>query len=198
MIRLRGTAVDGEKVEFKIEDCPVRISETKIALLGKPMSKILDIRSITRGNEWYFEGDVIVDAKTDKELGIVIYAGGFYLHTNADEIKDIPPISHIKVREGNEKSISLALSYESTTKLGFGYKGNHISLKSFITKVGEFVALEGIVALVRPSDIHIFTGLYSDVDGRPLYFDEEYRGGTVLLDGNRVCVVWQDGLAQEL
>lgn len=198
MIRLRGTAVDGEKVEFTIADCPVRISETKIALLGKPMSKILDIRSITRGNDWYFEGDVIVDAETDEELGVVVYAGGFYLHTNECEIKDIPSVAHIKVREGNERSISLALSCESTTKLGFGYKGNHISLKSFITKVGEYVALEGVVALVRPEDIHVFTGLYSEEDGRPLYFEEEYRGGSVLLDGNRVCVVWQDGLAQEL
>lgn len=177
---LKGYTEYGGRVDFSLQDCPILISDTKIALSGIKKSRLIKVNTIVRGDKetGVFEGDeVYCDGIL---LGIVVYSKGFFLQDLNKSLKKLSQLQHIQVKEGNVKTVRDAFYSPHRTALTFGYKNDRIDFKSFVTKSGEFISIAETSRLVDPKDLLFFTG-YSRSDGRGIHFGELYKGGTVVL-----------------
>jgi len=186
-MELRGVTTANVVEYFTIADCPALVSEGQLALFGKPFSGILRKDTVVRGVDGVYEGDIVVDSITGEELGIVVFAKGFKLHRNGEALKEFPKMEHIEVKEGNKESMRIATTEQRRTPLYFKYEDLCIGLLSFVTKVGNSIAIVERMDLVNPEKLSFVTG-YTDSEGVAIAFGDEIEGCVVCLHEFDVCL----------
>ena len=189
---LKGFALNGDRVNFKLSDCPVYFTNNIIGLVGIKGSKLISASTIMRGDEetGVFEGDRVY--LKGELIGYVVYAGGFKLQTLNDELKNLFDDPHIKVKEGNRKTANIVSNSEYRSELVFRYNKKNIYMSVFLFKNKDgMLAVAGKSlngTLIDPEQIHFYTGLADD-DGTKLFFDELYKGGILSLRNGMPCIV---------
>ena len=189
---LKGFALDGERVDFALDSCPVSISKDAVALIGAKGSKLLQAGTIVRGNEenGIFEGDVVYDG--DKKIGIIIYSQGFVMQDLEGALKKIPEGEHIKVKVGNSQTVKEANNCELKSTLLLQYQDESFPIQSLMFKTNGMLVVSKLRnVLIEPVDLMFSTGYCRD-DGTQICFGEFYKGGTVVLHNNVPCVKLSD------
>ena len=188
----KATALDGERLEFHIGDCPSRIGANLGALTGIPNSKLFVHDTIVRGFDagngvHIYEGDIIVDKATDKELGVVTYAGGFAYQDRQGHRKPIDITGHIYVKEGTDSTIDFVCNEVERSDIKFKHGREVFHLKDFVCKVNDVVVLSSTSEPIMQNNIKSFTGL--QIDDTLLFIGDYFDGGDVVLnESGQLCI----------
>lgn len=192
-MNLRGVTVLGEVITFTLTDCPVVVSNCQVALFGKQWSPILDLRTITRGVNGVYEGDIVVDEHTKKEIGYIVFSEGFCIYTLEGNLEKFSTKVHISVKTGNRKTIQMVTALHCRTALDFTYQHLTLTLDSFVTKVGNSLAVRNTTELIAPWKIRFSTGFVDKKKHELISFGQKFCGGVVVLQNMDVCVQYSDG-----
>ncbi|MCI9050701.1 MAG: hypothetical protein HFI05_02065 [Lachnospiraceae bacterium] len=187
----RGFTNSNERVDFRIQDCPVFVSTNMIALFGVKGSRLIKADTVTRGDEQtnIFEGDKVYSEK--EFIGIVIYAKGFMLQDLDNVLKILPSGNHIKIEDGDSSSAKIAFHSEYRTELLFQYYGVNVNLKSFVAKLKNGLAVIPLKSLIDANELLLYTGIIKE-DGSKLFFGQNYKGGTIVLHNNIPMIKTKD------
>lgn len=195
-MELRGFSTGGEIVKFKLSDCPVVITERQIALFGKKDSCLLKSNTVGRGYAGIYEGDTIADKETGRELGVVVYAGGFRIHDKAGGLKAIPDAEHIKVIEGGMESAQFAFGLAVKTPILFKYKEEEFGVDSIVTKIGGSLHIALLKEHVNPDSITFYTGYRNTATKKKIFFGDTVDKGRVALHRGSVIIQYPDGSSE--
>lgn len=190
-MKLRAFSVHGKDTLFGLEDCPVHVSKSLVALVNKRYSEMLQAETIVRTDERLAltEGDIIYDKSTGELLGYVIYSSGFKVQTTQGFVKDVPDKEHIYVRHRNTDSVKEVVESCMRTPLLFKYgEDTVLKLKSVVKANGDkhigILQKKSTGAYsVRACELKWFSGL-RDEDGNKFFYGDKlgeqvlvYRNG---------------------
>jgi len=187
-MRFRGIGLAGKVIKFGIVDCPVVVKQGEVALFDGMCSEIIRLNTVTRGEGDLFEGDKVYDMETGQLLGYIQYHMGFFLQAADGELKELPPVGHIKVVEGDRESIRKVTGHRDFQPLRLVYGKSEVGLNAVVTKVGESIVFAGEQQLIPHKNVFISTGYHVPQSGKGLGFGERYKGGTIVIHDMRVCV----------
>lgn len=185
-----------EYVIFKIDDCPVVVSNSEMVLSARPCSKILKISSLARGayiNGYpLFEGDLLY---SDNEcLGTVVYFRGFFLQDLEGNRKIIPNLSHIQVKKQCKEDYYNTLHSYVRNSIKFKYGAIDFNIHAFVCTASNGVGIcchKMKSGVVQPGDIHVSSGFTDKDTGCDLYYGDEYKSGIITLSDTGIAI-WQD------
>ena len=82
---LRAVSLKDEFVYFHLTDIPVSINDKQLVLVKYENSPILKSFTVARGldDKSIFEFDFVVEKKTNKFIGFIVYRDGFYAWNSA-------------------------------------------------------------------------------------------------------------------
>lgn len=183
----KAMSLNGEPLKFTLGDCPIHIGGNKGALAGVVGSKLFIRDTIVRGyaledGTEVYEGDFIIDKSSNKEIGIVVYNAGFYIHTKDGVEKKVPEARHILVKQGSIESVDIVCYEMLRSPIEFKYNDSVFHLENFVCKKNGIIVLSNISTPVSEQFIRVFTGL--EVGGEKLFYGDFFDCGTVeLIDG---------------
>lgn len=169
---------------FDLADIPTLVAPNQFALLGKPGSPILDLKSIKRGDRktGLFEGDILL---MDGTKWVVCYERGFYAISEDYVTRYLYQLKDYKVI-GDYFKDGFSTPINVRTKHLFKYKGNIFRLEDIVGgSANEYIILRSCSHVVKIEDIQ--QECCMTYDGTRIFFGDVFPEGTVELCGGRVC-----------
>lgn len=155
---------------FQLRDCPALLWDDAFFLAGKPDTPVMLFETITRGHPTsnIFEGDRIIDKRSDKELGTVVYNNGFYMQKVGDSVRKPIPTGHIYVSMGDMESIMQVREFDRTP-ISFKYLDTTFTFEDLVKVDGDAL---GLIILGKTQKVNI-SGV-----SELLYYDtaSQYKG----------------------
>ena len=198
-MRLRGITIQGKPYLISLEDCPVIINGSTVALVNKPMSPLLKANSIVLGNEetGLFEGDFIIDSKTHKLIGNIIYDKGFkILLLNNNGIINISEIGPYYTMVNSNKN---GLDKLSEVKSELRFKVNDFTFtidKLVRVDNGMATIYSQLLRKIPVNNIKICTGII--IDKQHVAYGDILQGGIVVCHENMPMIKTLEGSYKEI
>jgi hypothetical protein len=178
---LRGFAIDGEAINFSLNDAPIVLTDTLLVLSAVPESKQIRIDSVVRGDEGLgvFEGDELVN-EGGEVVSTIYYAKGFVAQDIDIPLKKLLSDGHIKVRTGTIDSVRRITCLSDRSDIVFGYNKKIIFFRSILAKLDGHLCFVDDQRRVSASDVSFYSGWKTD-KGENIFYGDFYRGGTVVM-----------------
>lgn len=198
-MRLRGITLQGKPYLFSLEDCPVTINNETVALINKPFSPLLKANSLVLGNEktGLFEGDFVIDSKTHKLIGNVIYDKGFkILLLDNNGIKNVSEINSFYTMV-NSNNHDLKKLEEYKYELRFKVNDFTFTIDKLVrVDDGHATIYSQLLRKIPVSNIKVCTGLI--IDKRHIAYGDILQGGIVECHNNVPMIKTADGVFKEI
>ena len=187
MIRLRALTLSNKIKDFSLNDCPVYVSQSTIALMSDRMSTLIKAGTILRGDDetGIYEGDMVYE--NGEYVGNVIYNAGFKVQKTDGTQKSLSLGSHIKIETGTIESIKTVCSDSKSREY-------IIQLNLFLCKLNDKqIAVLGNSydgKLLDCEDVQFYTGVKRG--NVAVFFGDEVDGGKVILHNLQPCIQYGD------
>lgn len=194
MIRLRALTLSNKIKDFSLNDCPVYVSQSTIALMSDRMSTLIKAETILRGDDetGIYEGDMVYE--NGEYVGNVIYNAGFKVQKTDGTQKSLSLGSHIKIETGTIESIKTVCSSSKRTFLLFKCREYIIQLNLFLCKLNDNqIAVLGNSydgKFLDCEDVQFYTGVKRG--NVAVFFGDEIDGGKVILHNLQPCIQYGD------
>lgn len=199
-MRLRGITYQKSTVEFQVSDVPIFINSQSVILARKKNSPILRAQSIARGDDTgtLFETDFVLDKKTSKVIGMVVYTDGFYIWNHQDDA--LIPIRSVEGLEfvPNTQMHRVAEMATCRSRIRFGCGDRRFNLDKLIYYKGEelFITIKASGRPIRLDSICYGTGV--NVDKLELMYGQVIPNGLIVLKDFHPMLQLPDGSIREL
>lgn len=186
---MKARTLNGDWVEFGLEDMPLLFSEDLLALTSRNNSPHLVYNTIRRGDPetGLFEGDVI---EMHNDRWLVCYERGFYIINSDYIIKHFCNMSNW-YRIGTCDDIDIGVPITFKNKHIFKYADNLFTIKDIVGSYNGKVILRFAKAPVDINDIN--QECCCTYNKSKLYFNDIVDNCKVELHGGRITIKTDDG-----
>ena len=196
-MRLRGITLEGEAYFFELNDCPVIINDTTIALVNKPGSPLLRANSIARSSveTGICETDFVM-TKSNKFVGYIVYDNRFRIWlTGLNVTVPFDDVDKFIIQENTgTKDIEIMNQFRSPILYKYGDFTFNINKVIRIVN-NKVIVYNKLLREIYVRDVNLCTGL--TYNGIPIAFGETVPNGKVVLHHNKPMIKIGDDVYKE-
>ena len=181
---LKAMSVNGNWIQFSLEELPVPISDSQFVLMKKPQSPILTLKSIRRGDPdtGLFEGDVV--QYNDCEW-LICYERGFYAISSNFVITYFQNLTNWKLIGTNETKMS-DINLKLKSRHMFKYRNCYFRLNDIVSAVDDKLIVRTFANPISTDEISQECGI--SFEKRRLYLGDKINNSPVHLHNGRLCI----------
>ena len=180
---MKALTLKGDWVTFTLEDIPTRFNMEEFALLKRPNSPRLNIKSICRGDTdtGLFEGDIIYFEDCE---WLVCYERGFYVINENYVTRTLDTFCDFKLI-GDCFSREFPIPILKRNKCLFKYKDTVFRLEDIVGAYGDCIILRCLSNPLPISEIKQDAGIL--INKQRMYFGDITEDGTLDLYKGRIA-----------